>query len=604
MGRILRRTMSVVLVCSIAWAIPVHAATPKADRQRAVAAGRFIVASQSANGSFAGFSPVGSTADAVLELVALGRGAAPLRKALGFLRRQVVRGNVDTVGLQAKVVLAVEAAGQDPTSFGGKDLLRHITDTFRPNGRFGTAAVLDQALAILALRSAGVALNLKAATWLAGAQCPDGGWQYDRPYRPSENRHCIDHSNRNDFYGSDSNTTAYAIMALQGLTSPSHDPFAFLDRLRDRTRGPAHGGWGFTWGFRTTDANSTALVLQAYAAAGMAVPVGSAAALRRLQYPCGAVAYSWKKGKRTGPDLGRLDRSGPRLPPRAAAGHRRPSAGTSRRRPARRSAHAPSARGHAGRGRRDAGRGDARGQRRGGRVRGRDRPARGARGGYGFALDRLLRGAGRPDRDRHPPDPTCRRAARPDVRARLRRPGRVPAPGGRPGGRRLLRRTIRTSGGTGTGMAETGGPGHRPAPPRRPSGAATWRAGSGERAIRRRPTRCPRASGSTRSARRWPSRPRSRARRRASARPTVTPSRPASPAGAAGRRRRRAHGRQHRRPGDPSSSPAMQIVAAGPPPAPPAHGGVPPGVPIAAALAIVFVGAGLVRARGRKDAQP
>ena len=56
-------------------------------------------------------------------------------------------------------------------------------------------------------------------------------------------------------------------------------------------------------------------------------------------------------------------------------------------------------------------------------------------------------------------------------------------------------------------------------------------------------------------------------------------------------------------PGDPSSSPVVQIVAAGPPPAPPAHGGVPPGVPIAAALAIVFVGAGLVRARGRKDVE-
>ncbi len=47
----------------------------------------------------------------------------------------------------------------------------------------------------------------------------------------------------------------------------------------------------------------------------------------------------------------------------------------------------------------------------------------------------------------------------------------------------------------------------------------------------------------------------------------------------------------------------VQIVAAGPPPTPPANGGVPPGVPIAAALAIVFVGAGLVRARGRKDVE-
>jgi len=91
---------------------------------------------------------------------------------------------------------------------------------------------------------------------------------------------------------------------LQGLTSPSHDPFAFLDRLRDRTHGPAHGGWGFTWGFRTTDATSTSLVLQASAARGTAVPSGGREALRRLQYQCGAVAYSWKHGARTGPDLG------------------------------------------------------------------------------------------------------------------------------------------------------------------------------------------------------------------------------------------------------------------------------------------------------------
>jgi hypothetical protein len=304
MGRMLRGAASVVLICSIASAAPAHAATTRTDRQRAFAAGRYLVASQSPNGSFAGFSPVGSTADAVLDLVALGRGTTPLRDALGFLRRQVRKGDVDTIGLQAKVALAVDAAGGDPTSFGGTDLLSEITDTYRPSGRFGAAAVLDQALAILALRSAGVALNLKAATWLANAQCPDGGWQYDRPYRAGEDRHCIDRSTPNDFFGSDSNTTAYAIMALQGLATPAHDPFAFLDGIRDRRPGPGRGGWGFTWGFRTTDANSTALVLQAYAAAGTAVPLGGVAALRRLQYPCGAVAYSWRKGARTGRDLG------------------------------------------------------------------------------------------------------------------------------------------------------------------------------------------------------------------------------------------------------------------------------------------------------------
>ncbi|HTG47268.1 MAG TPA: prenyltransferase/squalene oxidase repeat-containing protein [Actinomycetota bacterium] len=303
MGRILRWTASVVLLFSIVGASPVQAAPPRTDRQRALAAGRYLVAKQSPNGSFAGFSPVGSTADAVLDLVALGRGAQPLRDAIGFLRRQVRAGNVDSIGLQAKVILAVRAAGGDPRSFGGADLVREITDTYRPSGRFGTAVVLDQALAILALRATGAPMNVQAATWLAGAQCPDGGWQYDRPYRAGENRHCLDTST-NDVYGSDSNTTAYAIMALEGLATPAKDPFAFLTKLRDRSAGPANGGWGFTWGFRTTDANSTALVLQAYAASGTPVPGGAGQALARLQYRCGSVAYSWKAGARTGQDLG------------------------------------------------------------------------------------------------------------------------------------------------------------------------------------------------------------------------------------------------------------------------------------------------------------
>lgn len=84
--------------------------------------------------------------------------------------------------------------------------------------------------------------------------------------------------------------------------------------------------------------------------------------------------------------------------------------------------------------------------------------------------------------------------------------------------------------------------------------------------------------------------------------PPVTPSRAPSSAGASASPTPRARTATPT-PGDHSSSPLVQIVAAGPPATPPANGGVPPGVPIAAALAIVFVGAGLVRARGRKDVE-
>jgi hypothetical protein len=305
MGRIFRRSASVLVACSIVWAVPVHASAVTTDRQRALAAGRFLVASQKPNGSFPGFSPIGSTADAVLDLVALGRGTTPLGRALGFLRRQVSHGHADTIGLQAKVALAAEAAGRDPAHFGGDDLITDIRATKRASGRFGTASVLDQALALLALRGAGIKLTSQPFTWLADAQCPDGGWQYDRPHRASEGPHCFDRSNPHDFTGSDSNTTAYAIMALRAAASPQHDPFRFLAHLRDTKPGRQRGGWGFTWGFRTTDANSTALVLQAYAVAGKPLPARSRTALRALQYPCGAVAYSWTAGgARTGRDVG------------------------------------------------------------------------------------------------------------------------------------------------------------------------------------------------------------------------------------------------------------------------------------------------------------
>jgi hypothetical protein len=66
-----------------------------------------------------------------------------------------------------------------------------------------------------------------------------------------------------------------------------------------------YGGWSYDLSFVSTDANSTALVLQAYAAAHVAAPKGGLAALRDLQYPgCGAWAYSWSGTSLGPPDIG------------------------------------------------------------------------------------------------------------------------------------------------------------------------------------------------------------------------------------------------------------------------------------------------------------
>jgi hypothetical protein len=293
------------LSCTAAlMAVPTAArAAALTDTQRAQLAVAYLAQAQKPNGSIVAFSAIGSTADAVVAFVAAGEGSTHVSLALKYLSGRVSAGKVNTLGLRAKVVLAVSAAGRDPRHFGGTDLLRKITKTLGSDGHFGTSAVFDDSLALLAVESAGVAPGLNAASWLLAAQCPDGGWAYDKPYDPStDDAHCFDGTGT-DFFTSDSNTTSYVVqgLAAMGSTGWAADPFAFFNTVRD----PAHGGWSYSASFLATDANSTGLVLQAYAAMGRVTPHGAIASLRALQYPaCGAFAYSWNGAVKGDPDVG------------------------------------------------------------------------------------------------------------------------------------------------------------------------------------------------------------------------------------------------------------------------------------------------------------
>ena len=185
------------------------------DEQRAQSGSAYAAGLQRPNGAIVAFSPVGSTADAVLAFVAAGAEPAARNAAVGYLRRQVQDGEVTGVGLVAKVLQAAVAAGKDPTSFGGENLVAWLRTHTRESGRIGTATVFDQALAILALEADGRALKRSVTDWLLAAQCPVGGWSYDAPYDPSvDDDNCWDGS-ADDFYTADTNTTAYAVMALE-----------------------------------------------------------------------------------------------------------------------------------------------------------------------------------------------------------------------------------------------------------------------------------------------------------------------------------------------------------------------------------------------------
>jgi len=310
----LKRLIAVGLTGALVAGAPI--ATGAAPRKKSArAAVSYIASKQKPGGAIPAFSKIGSTADAVLALAAARRGPRTLNRALDYLAEQVRDPvgddeRVDTVGEKAKVVLAVVTGGRNPRRFGTRNLVAEIKNTQLESGRYGRdTAVLDHALAMLALKGARAGVSVGAARWLRNAQCRDGGWQYDKPSGPKDNRHCST-GGEEDFFTTDTNTTSYAVQALRNKTKglgPS--PFRFFKRARDRVR----HGWGYSRK-SLTDANSTALVLQAYAARGKAAPNGSLRALRRLQYRLcgkrgGAFAFTWepKAGggyRRSGRDLG------------------------------------------------------------------------------------------------------------------------------------------------------------------------------------------------------------------------------------------------------------------------------------------------------------
>ena len=296
-----RNLVVCVMAVVVVSAVPQAAGAVSASRQRALEGSSYVVGEQRANGAICAFSCIGSTADAVTALVAARTAPGVVKDALAYLRRQVERGHVTGIGVRAKVAMAAEAGGANPRAFGGLNLVRAITDVEGVNGHYGDAAVFDQALAMLALLGAGTDPSADAESWLEAAQCDDGGWQYDAPPSASDDEHCFDSSipDPGDFFTSDSNTTSLAIQVLR-TGRDVDEAFAFLPTLRDGT-----AGWGYSQGY-PTDINSTALVIQAYVAAGTAVSAGGFATLRTSQLDCGAWPYQPGGGDDIGATIGAI----------------------------------------------------------------------------------------------------------------------------------------------------------------------------------------------------------------------------------------------------------------------------------------------------------
>jgi hypothetical protein len=213
------------------------------------------------------FVDYGLTADLALALASANSQDAVLAKVVGYLRAHV-GDYVDQTGAAGgpysgaagKLAVLAESTGQDPAAFGGVNLLTLLTgnvcttgnsdpNAFDPcsaAGDFrGAFSGVSQALGVLALGRAGVAVPAPALTRLGQLQCADGGFS---SVLIAPGAACT----------SDVDTTGYAVQALS--LQPSGDAAVARGWAYLRSVQSADGGWS---GAAGANSNSTGLATQA-----------------------------------------------------------------------------------------------------------------------------------------------------------------------------------------------------------------------------------------------------------------------------------------------------------------------------------------------------
>ncbi len=243
--------------------IPGRAQTDPASR-----AIRFLASQELADGSLPGFSAYDGTEFYVIGAAAAGYDPNQLRNGTGqtaidYLKGQAVPATSDG-GNAGRLLLAAVAAQQNVNAFGGVDLVAKV-NSFYAAGFYQAGSAQGQALAILGLKGAGKPVQQGAIDAIKHAQDTDGGWDYQLVKD--------DPNAATNFDSSDTNSTAFVLMALAAVGDHSRDSSA-LTWLK--TQQQADGG--FAYQGSPSDPDSTALVLQALVAT-LQNPNGAAWAL-------------------------------------------------------------------------------------------------------------------------------------------------------------------------------------------------------------------------------------------------------------------------------------------------------------------------------------
>ena len=239
---------------------PAQAAVPQSDV--ANSALEWLRTQQQEDGGFSAFgggSDASVSADAVYAFAAAGVHPSDVVSAAGVslldYLLSVAPQQVDNLGRAAKLVLALHVAGEDPYSAGGVDLVKSIYDGFNAETGWYGDSFFGHTLAVLAVSTQGDVFQQAGIDAILAAQTPEGSWGFNGDPTAGTG---------------DSNTTSMAIQALVATDGDRAAIDAGLDYLRSLQN--AEDGTisydSLSGGDPGGDANSTALAIQAFVAAG------------------------------------------------------------------------------------------------------------------------------------------------------------------------------------------------------------------------------------------------------------------------------------------------------------------------------------------------
>ncbi|WP_231114460.1 prenyltransferase/squalene oxidase repeat-containing protein [Lentzea aerocolonigenes] len=189
----------------------------------------------------------GLTIDAIFAFAAARNARDHSDRAIAWLAKPDVQGaylgtdGESYAGAHAKLVVAARVRGKNPADFGGTDLIAGLKALQAPSGRYSDRSqfgdfsnAFTQSYAVLALK------DTKATSFLAGSQCPDGGFPVTFEASP-----CV----------SDVDATAIVVQALRAQGRPAGNALAWL-----RSKQQPDGGFPSAQG--GSNANSTGLAAQ------------------------------------------------------------------------------------------------------------------------------------------------------------------------------------------------------------------------------------------------------------------------------------------------------------------------------------------------------